>query len=391
MHNTSGIGFRKRQKHPTQKLMNKMAVTTTSIGSAATKTYLQIQNEKSSMSLKWIIAIIYIISGATQPLLVTLVKISGLGDHTCQLYMLMYYLGPSCVSFTLCRPGAGTERKRVWSLSTVKASAIALIDVAAQTINYTGATWAGPTIFAIIYSSVTIWTAVYSRILMGRKLKIIQWFAIFIVFGGLAITATDSVSVGPDVFKGSIFVLVGSSFHAMTYVLSEGIMTDGEQFSPQMNCAIQGIVASIIYLWWQLVYTSKHLQERVIDPMEAAGTSLPKAIVVLMSLSLSNLAHALSFFYTLKNYPGGATSAGVMKGLQAVLVFIFTSIVYCGSTGGDEMCFSTIKLMSLVIVIGGVALFTAATDLNETRSGRVLTSGGHEYSPVGDAIDENTV
>ena len=36
---------------------------------------------------------------------------------------------------------------------------VALWDVASTTLNYTGAALSGPTIFAIIYSSVTIWTA----------------------------------------------------------------------------------------------------------------------------------------------------------------------------------------------------------------------------------------
>jgi len=367
MYNTNTSTLFKR-RHKKQASKTRMLTTTSPapVIEGAAKSSFRNLDEPRNPPLTRIIACIYIISGATQPLLVTLVKLSGLGDHMCQLYMLMYYIGPAMVSFTLCKPGAiGVHG--IWSFKTIKASGIALIDIAAQTMNYTGATLAGPTIFAIIYSSVTIWTALYSRILMGRKLSIIQWFAIFVVFGGLAITATDSVSVGPDVFKGSLLVLIGSSVHAMTYVLSEAIMKDGEQFSPQMNCAIQGTVASVIYLLWQLFYTSKHLQERVIAPMEAAGTSIPRAICVLVSLSISNLVHALSFFYTLKNYPGGATSAGVMKGLQAVLVFIFTSIVYCGSIGGDEMCFSVIKLISLVVVIGGVALFTAATDLTGTR------------------------
>lgn len=340
-------------------------------------------------SLKWFAALIYILSGATQPLLVTLVKISGLGDHMCQLYMLMYYIGPAMVSFTLCLPSHG-GMQRVSSKAVLKASAIALIDVVAQTVNYTGATWAGPTIFAIIYSSVTIWTALYSRILLGRRLSLIQCIGILVVFGGLALTAIDSVAVGPDVFKGSLLIIFGSSFHAMTYVLSEAIMTDGEQLTPQMNCAIQGGFASFMYLCWQLIYTRNHFQERVMVPMNAAGTSIPKAICVLSSLAVSNLIHALSFFYTLKHYPGGATSAGVMKGLQAVLVFIFTSVVYCGWIGGDEMCFSAIKFVSLIVVIGGVAIFTVSTNLNgsnqDTRdANKSLLPTSNGYTVVGNA------
>ena len=99
---------------------------------------------------------------------------------------------------------------------------IALIDICAQAMNYTGATMAGPTIFAIIYSSVTVWAALYSRLLLSRKMNYTQWGAVFVVFLGLLITAFNSVALGPGVFRGSCLVVFGSSLHAMTYVLSEG-------------------------------------------------------------------------------------------------------------------------------------------------------------------------
>ncbi len=37
-----------------------------------------------------IVAALYVLSGSTQPLLITLVKSAGLGDPHCQVYMLMY-------------------------------------------------------------------------------------------------------------------------------------------------------------------------------------------------------------------------------------------------------------------------------------------------------------
>ena len=335
-------------------------------------------------TLKWVAACIYVISGCTQPLLLTLAQISGLGDKMCQLYMLFYCLGPALVSFASCSCSSPTTTNRTKESYTmmIKAGGIAVVDIATQTINYSGATMAGPTIFSIIYSSIIIWTAVYSRILLGRKLNAPQWVSIFIVFGGLAITALHSSTVGPDVFKGAILVLVGSSLHAMTYVLSEAVMVTedaSKSLSVETNCAVQGVVATCVSLSWQFIYTRRHFKERILLPMSAAGTSIPGAICILLGLTVSNLAHGLSYFYTLKHFPGGATSAGVMKGLQAVFVFLFTSIVYCGSIGGDEMCFSTLKCVSLLIVISGVLMFMKSTELDRTnkKSGEILRNGRH--------------
>ena len=56
-----------------------------------------------------------------------------------------------------------------------------------------------------------------------------------------------------------------------------------------------------------------------------------------------------------------------MKGLQAVLVFVFTSIIFCGhTTGGSEMCFTLLKFYSLVIVVFGIILYGYGTTTNNT-------------------------
>lgn len=85
--------------------------------------------------------------------------------------------------------------------------------------------------------------------------------------------------------------------------------------------------------------------------------------------ALLPLVDSFAFQHTLKNFPGGATSAGVMKGLQAVLVFVVTSWVFCGRTGGEEMCFTGLKFASLVAVVSGVLTYAKATERRMQASG----------------------
>ena len=304
-------------------------------------------------------AAFYVLSGVTQPLIMSIAKEAGLADPTCQLYMLFYYLGPASVCLLLCH----TENTWPSPRALGKAACIASFDMAAQALNYTGSAMAGPTIFAIIYSSVTVWTAVFSRFILSRTLDPWQWLGIFTVFCGLAITGLDSVSMGREVFHGSCFITIGSIIHALTYVMSEAVMTKGDEtLSIQVNCAVQGIASCSALVLWQIFYTLPRFNELILGPMEASRTSYLKAMCILCSFTLANLVHALCFFHTLKHFWGGSTSAGVMKGLQAVLVFVFTSIAFCGRLGGDEMCFSRVKFMSLVTVVGGVLLFGKATE-----------------------------
>jgi drug/metabolite transporter (DMT)-like permease len=339
----------------------------------------------------------YVLSGCSQPLIMTLCKAAGLADSSTQLYMMFYYLGPASVILPLIWNNYHTNNKRSntaepWpSRRTIsKACCIALWDIMSSSMNYTGAGLAGPTIFAIVYSSVTIWTALFSRLFLARIMNKWQWMAVLVVFGGLTLTATDSLQMGHDVVQGLILILVGSMMHALTYVMSEAIMTVGEeQMSIRQNCAVQGLVAFGAFFFWQLVYTLPRWDEKIGEPLRVAETSVVAALAILFSFSLANLVHAITFFHTLRHYPGGATSAGVMKGLQAVLVFVFTHFIYCGRMGGEEMCFTQGKLLALGTVTGGVLGYGIATQERE-RSGRTadyerineVATGSVEIEPL---------
>ena len=328
---------------------------------------------------------LYILSGVSQPLLMTVAGKVGVADPRAQLYMLFYYAGPASVGLTLRRrrrqpqtASATEDAKQVpiedelyWpSLPTIlRAASIAVLDVFAQSLNYAGNNLSGPTIFAVIYSSVTIWAAVYSRCLLGRDLNCTQWIGVASVFVGLALTAFHSVSIGRNVFLGACLVVIGSSLHALVYVISEKLMTHGEEkITVRANCAVQGFVALFCFSVWEILYTLPRFEELIAAPVRATGSTWIDVTLVLFSIGLANLIHGFSFFVTLKNFPGGSVSAGVMKGLQAVLVFVFTSLVFCGSPGtGKEMCFDTLKLASLTVVVGGILLYGWETDRRQRQ------------------------
>ena len=304
---------------------------------------------------------LYVLSGCTQPILMTVLRTAGLADPSCQVYMLWYYLGTASAIF-LSRSATAS-----WpSTPTIlKACGIALWDIGAQTMNYTGAALTGPTIFAIIYASVTVWAALYSQLLLRRIMDAYQWMAVVAVFVGLALTATDSLELGPGVKHGLFLVVCGSSMHGLFYVMSEAVMTKGEEkLTVQQNCAVQGLTASASFLLWQAVYTLPHWEEKLRAPMRTAGTSIGKGVGLLAIFALVSFIHSMTFYHTLRHLPGGSTSAGVFKGLQAVLVFVATHLIYCGRVGGAEMCFSGTKFVSLVTVGGGVLWYGYATSNN---------------------------
>jgi drug/metabolite transporter (DMT)-like permease len=317
----------------------------------------------------------------------TLCTDAGLADPVAQVYMLFYYLGPAMVILPLLLCKNNNTVEECWPSRTIifKAVGIALFDIVATSMNYAGGSLAGPTIFAIVYSSVTVWTAVFSQVFLKRSMNAWQWVGVWTVFGGLALTATDSLQLGDAVVKGLVLLVFGSAMHAMTYIMCEAIMTMGdEKLSIQQNCAIQANVACFLFFVWQLVYTIPRWDDVLSKPMQAADTGIWTGVTILSLFALANLIHSIAFYQTLLHFPGGATSAGVMKGLQAVLVFAVTHLAFCGRTGGEEMCFTRAKLVSLIIVVGGVVWYGVATQ-NSDKIGGLRRKGQLEgYERIGD-------
>mmetsp|Transcript_2741 Transcript_2741/g.7669 ORF Transcript_2741/g.7669 Transcript_2741/m.7669 type:complete len:423 (+) Transcript_2741:138-1406(+) len=384
----------------------------------------------SSSSSLWMeaMAALYVLSGVCQPLLMTLCKNFGLADPTAQLYMVFYYLGPSLLFWY----SLYNHHQQPWIApwrTRYTAMLIAAFDVVAQVLNYSGNSLAGPTLFAIIYSSVTVWTAVWARIFLKRQLTRYQWLAIALVFCGLTLTATDtyqhhhtnhevSLMVGDgeeevssssstllshteeelahfqQVVRGTLLTVVGSALHAGSYVWSEAVLTGPDSLSVAQNTGLQCLTATSLLIVWQMVYTLPRWDVLITKPLVEAHTPLVAAVCLLVTFGLVNLIHASAFFGTIKFYKGGSVMAGVFKGLQAVLVFGATHVIYCGRTGGQEMCFSRGKWWSLVTVVSGVVLFSAVTpqkkqqqlaDLNDSIGEPIPTPGRSTKS------DESTV
>ena len=440
-------------------------------------------------------ASLYVLSGVCQPLLLTVGKTLGVADPSAQLYLLFYYLGPSlwifqvmncCASCYGWRSGRRVvpRRQPPWPRRSVclRAIGLAVVDGLAQGLNYTGSTLAGPTLFAIVYSSVTVWTAVWARLILHRRLSLLQWMAVAWVFLGLTVTAWDSVGASGDsegqqgetaepphsestaaaihevattarlvpdsssarlvhshhtpsgsnskdhdhsaVVQGTVLVLIGSALHAGIYVWNEALLkgrpsssssstkpltvnsgsnhthtttssttpTRRDVLTVPQNTVLQCGTNTLLMALWQCLYTIPHWQTAVVEPIHEQATRhgmnegndwsvwYTWAVVWLMVFAATNWLHATCFFYTIQNYKGGSVTAGVLKGLQAVLVFGAAHVVYCQDDNDDDenndepwwnvsqsaVCFSPRKAASLVLVVTGVACFALVTPNHNT-------------------------
>lgn len=161
-------------------------------------------------------------------------------------------------------------------------------------------------------------------------------------------------------------IMTPSPTNAGNSLSTNGTPKERDHLSVRANCAIQGIVAMLAFLLWQIFYTLPRLEPLILAPMRESDTTALEALFILGTITVSNFVHSLTYFVTLKYFPGGATSAGILKGLQAVLVFAAGAYFLCEKWGGREMCWSDSKFVSLVIVVSGIMMYGAFTEKKGT-------------------------
>ena len=301
---------------------------------------------------------------------------------------------------------------------------LAGIDILSQGLCLIGLVYAGSSIYIIVYSSTTIWAAVWSYFLLQKYLNIRQWLSVVVVVAGLGITALDTKSSGNgsgsggvgDAVVGIVMILLGSFTHALTWVLiekwtsqkkcqaesasereSRSGTVSGTRVSewhsgseeksppsvaaPELVCSLMGIFGCVFYSIWQVVYTIPRWDELVTAPIAAKGGNEWHICIAFMLLAFMGFLHAVSFYHLLGHV--GSVATGVLKGVQSVAVLVLSHEAFCAIE--SSQCFNVYKGVSLVVVLSGVYFYSVSTEksLNSSTSLSVEDSR-HRYVPIDD-------
>lgn len=337
--------------------------------------------DKSMKPSIYLILFFYVLSGVLQPLVLEILNYNGSCEHSTMLFILPNYLGMSMVYFAPLNDdykdiSNGVNRNNLHSVVL-----LCFLDVLSQTLNLTGLVYAGSLLFTILYSSCTIWTAVFSYVILKRSLHPMQWLSVFTVVCGLSVAALGSLSEGKNVIKGGAMIIAGSILHSLTYILSEKIMVQmNDPLSPESLSYTMGIFGALIYSFWQIFYTIPHFKELVSDQIVQHNGSVPVIVCSFMLLILINFVHAYCFFHLLGAI--GATTTGVLKGVQTVIVFIASHFAFCSLQ--QSQCFTTQKGVSLIVVVFGVLGYSYFHQSSSThvRGERPVQSSTYTYTNI---------
>merc|ERR1719189_877543 len=144
------------------------------------------------------------------------------------------------------------------------ASVPALMDIASYIQLFAGIALAGAQTKSILYSSSILWSAVLSKVLLGKVLSHAQWGSIALLFVGLTYKSLggSTASLGDGSFSfllGVFLILVGCFTHALVNVKNEALIQNGT-ISPKILCAAIGVYA--LGMWFALYACGIIIPER---------------------------------------------------------------------------------------------------------------------------------
>lgn len=293
---------------------------------------------------------IYIISGILQPIIIQILNNNGACERSTMLFML-----PNCIgaSFAiLFNWKAFKQGEFNWRYIT----ALCLVDTFSQVCVSVGLIFAGSMLFSILYSACTFWTAIFSRIVLGKKLQRLQWIGVISVCLGLSIGVNGSIAeIDGDVTYGAMLIIVGSMLHSLIYILAEIVLSKSNNpIAPEMLSTVMGVFGVLVCGLWQIIYTAPNFQRVVIEEVILHQGNSAVIIFAYIFLTIVDLIHALSFFHLIDLI--GATTTGLLKSIQSVSIFIVSHFAFCSTQ--KSQCFSFGKGAAVATVVVGVICYS---------------------------------
>ena len=110
--------------------------------------------------------------------------------------------------------------------------------------------------------------------------------------------------------------------------------------------AALGASEAVVLLLWILL-------SRLVHGSFVGHSTSYRAALAACVLILINAIHSAAFFRIIDQI--GAVASALMKGVQTCLVFCVSAVLFCAVDSAQ--CFSTLKAVSCVLVVGGVVVY----------------------------------
>jgi drug/metabolite transporter (DMT)-like permease len=375
---------------------------------------------------------LYVGTGILQPILIDYLRINHcLGRHWLLLPTLANTLGmASCGLLSTQQERQHLQASLLWNNNAAPFKRMlavsAAVDLVSGMMLTGGILLTGGAIFVVIYNSCPAWTALLSWCVLGKSLTLQQTLGVLLVVCGLLVNVmgtNQQFGMYSATVMGSIIVLVGSMLHSAFFILSEMslrmnynycgdgdgdddiLLTDdsinnkshhNHQQSPHYignnstastsmsisaplwSCCLGSIEATCMTVWVLVNICLFGVQDNndsgKNNTASCSATTFMGGFAVLL---LVDGIHAAAFFFLLADI--GAVGSALMKGLQACVVIMLSSVFYCSVE--EAQCLSRTKAISIVLVLVGTLCYASAYAYTASGSRPDAGVGAERHSP----------
>jgi len=302
----------------------------------------------------WISNAGFCLTGIAATLIVQWLDYHGLSKATTGLSILPMFVGQAGCAVILFRDPGGRRRYHPMFFP------LAFLNLVGETLCQVCIIQAGSGLYTVLYSSVTVFTALIKWKLLHVSLKWLQWLSIAVIVIGLSVSAADDSSSGNNVTDKVVGIasgIIAAMFYGGYYVLSDAIVngtygTDEAATAPEPAtvAAFVGLLNSLIIGLYICLFDGPQWEDLIASKVREQHTEFTTLMLLYLALICIQGTHILFFFIVAKT--SGAVAAAVNKAVQSVSIFGLSALIYCDHH--DEQCFTVAKGIATALVIGGV-------------------------------------
>eukprot|EP00755_Sulcionema_specki_P004873 Sspe_Gene.31246::Locus_15425_Transcript_1_1_Confidence_1.000_Length_1199::g.31246::m.31246 len=312
-------------------------------------------------SSMWATRVVYVLCGALYIVGAQELYYSGAGSMRTFLPPLPYFIGMMLISLFPppsrdkdSPPGTPT---RLSPPSTQRVMLrIAGLEASGYLTTYLGISYAGSTIYTIIYGSMSIVVALVRFLITRKTITGRQLQGMLVVTVGIVSTAYEGLHTpqASSIELGVMYTLLGCISYATEYVFLEEALAQ----LPMQTVLFQlGKYCTILFAILFVTVGLPHYRVWIEDQVEQHH-GRPEIVVFLYLLLIP-----CSF---LKNYAwmgvlrgDGAVATGIMQGLRSCLTFTLSAALFC-SADTPNQCFTVSKGIATIFVTVGTVMYSIA-------------------------------
>ncbi|SBT70417.1 drug/metabolite transporter, putative [Plasmodium malariae] len=289
--------------------------------------------------------ILFLLSYCFQPLLIDIIKYNGCGNSSTFIFLIPHYLSMIIVGFL-------PKKQKLTECNWMKIFFVSILDLINQVLKKVGLLYAGSAIYIIIDSCTLIFTAMWRKILLNKKISNFQLLGILLITFGIAIKSNNlKFEIDREEVIGVILIIISNFLMGLTFVLNEKYMN---QMEGQNIVCLMGIFCLSFVSIWTAIWTLPNFNHLILENIKKKQGDIKTIWLSFLGLFAFNIITSSTLWYIMKI--SGSLTVGILKGLKVAIIFLFSHIFFCKYD--SKQCLNLHSTLSVFCCIVGVLIYS---------------------------------